>query len=213
MTGIKICKHIHAKALLTDLEFSLPILTKNIQLNKKGFILGEDSVMVETLDWSNFREDCESALSTLFLNNNNNPEKNYSLLILGADCVYNPDYHLALENTIATLLSLYYTDYSDFRSTEGEKGKNESESNASSSSSSSICLIAGQRRWKTDNTFYNKLGKKSMTSTHKLECVCLKESITYEGDDDEKEESSGRKKRLLHRIYAVQWNKNVKERK
>jgi hypothetical protein len=61
----------------------------------------------------------------------------------------------------------------------------------------SVCLLAGMRRWKRDNHFYQQvLGKSTATANGQLECLCLDEQVTRMGDTGE---------RQVMRIYAVQW--------
>ena len=95
-------------------------------------------------------------------------EDQQPLLILASDCVYWEVTHKPLEETLAHLLS--------------ELPIN------------SICLLAGERRWKRDNTFYQTLGKHSRTQTHTLHCTSLQETIRRDGDS-----------RQVMRVYAVQW--------
>jgi hypothetical protein len=90
------------------------------------------------------------------------------LLILASDCVYWEEFHKPLEETLAHLLSELPVH--------------------------SLCLLAGVRRWKRDNTFYQTLGKHSRTQTHTLHCTSLQETIRRDGESRE-----------VMRIYAVQW--------
>lgn len=91
------------------------------------------------------------------------------LLVLGSDCVYWEELHAPLESTLATILS--------------------------SAPPGSTCLLAGMRRWKRDNAFYQTLGKRTRTATHQLRCECLDEQVTR----------TEQGKREILRVYAVQW--------
>ena len=95
--------------------------------------------------------------------------KDDQLLILAADCVYFKELQDPLEQTLASLLS---------HAPEG-----------------SIGLIAGARRWKSDNAFYAKLGERSKTAHHYLSCVCLQETVTRDLDGH----------RDVLRVYGIQW--------
>jgi hypothetical protein len=93
------------------------------------------------------------------------------LLILAADCVYFEELHDPFELTIASLLS--------------------------NAPDGSICLIASERRWKRDNTFFSNIGKLTRTKTHQLKCVCVQETITRLSSE----------KRTILRVYCIQWVK------
>jgi hypothetical protein len=90
------------------------------------------------------------------------------LLILASDCVYWEEFHKPLEKTLAHLLSKLPVH--------------------------SMCLLAGVRRWKRDNTFYQTLGKHTRTQTHTLQCTSLQETICRDGESRE-----------VMRVYAIQW--------
>jgi hypothetical protein len=90
------------------------------------------------------------------------------LLALGADCVYWEELHEPLERALFHILS---------RAPQG-----------------SLCLLAGMRRRKRDNKFYQNLGKRTCTATHELRCTCMDETVERHGA-----------KREIMRIFAVEW--------
>jgi Lysine methyltransferase len=169
LTGLQVATQLPCRVLLTDLDEAIPLLERNIKLNRAKFEFGGDAVTSQVLSWGN-TSDCEDALRWL-----PNDER---ILILAADCVYFKELQIPLEQTLAALLS---------QAPEG-----------------SLCLIAGARRWKSDNSFYAKLGQRTRTATHQLSCVCLKETVSRD--------ASGRRDVL--RVFGVQWRTNqaLKER-
>ena len=94
------------------------------------------------------------------------------VLILAADCVYFKDLQWPLEQTLAGLLSQVPP--------------------------GSLCLIAGARRWKSDNSFYAKVGQRSKADNHRLSCVCLKETVSRDKDGH----------RDVLRVFGIQWRQN-----
>lgn len=167
-TGLKLALELPCKVLLTDMEEAIPSLNKNIQLNSHQFRLGSSAVSCTPLLWGAQQD---SYLETISPNINN-----HNWLILASDCVYYEELHLPLEQTLASLLS----------------------SKANSSSHHRLCLLAGMRRWKRDNTFYSQLGRRTRTSTHTLQCTCLHELV-------EKPGTSNSDNRNILRVYAVRW--------
>lgn len=163
LTGLQVATQLPCRVLLTDLKEAIPLLERNIKLNRAKFEYGEDAVTSQVLSWGN-ASDCEDALRWL--------PSDERILILAADCVYFKELQIPLEQTLAALLS------------QAPKG--------------SICLIAGARRWKSDNLFYAKLGQRTRTATHQLSCVCLKETMSRD--------ANGRRDVL--RVFGVQWRSN-----
>jgi hypothetical protein len=89
-------------------------------------------------------------------------------VIIGADLVYWEDLHLPLEKTLFQLLL--------------------------AAPVGSVAVLAGMRRWKRDNTFYQSLGKRTRTNTHRLQCICIKEDVHRTINNE----------RQVMRIYIVQ---------
>ena len=94
------------------------------------------------------------------------------VLILAADCVYFKDLQWPLEQTLVGLLSQV--------------------------SPGSLCLIAGARRWKSDNAFYARVGQRSKSDNHRLSCVCLKETVSRDTNGH----------RDVLRVFGIQWRRN-----
>jgi Lysine methyltransferase len=193
----KVCR-----VLATDLEEGLPMLKANIQLNQhrwncqstvtsgenndlegnelKSSLRGVSCVEAQRLLWGT-KPDCELALDWLY------PERieqqkleEQPLLILGSDCVYWEQLHVPLIQTLTSLLS--------------------------QSPPGSMCLLAGMRRWKRDNTFYFRTISKA--SKGQLRCTCLREekiqSLTpsqQDGDINQNELS----RREVIRVFSVRW--------
>jgi len=168
-TGLKLAMGLPCKVQLTDLEEAMPLLTENIRLNSHQFHLGPSAVSCEPLVWGAPQESYRSTVIP--------PQNDHKWLILASDCVYYEELHLPLEQTLATLLS--------------------NQGNSSTSSHHQLCLLAGMRRWKRDTTFYSKLGRRTRTSTHTLQCTCLHEVV--------ERPSSNMDHRNIFRIYAVRW--------
>ena len=42
-----------------------------------------------------------------------------------------------------------------------------------------MCVIASEKRWKRDNTFFVNFGKKTKTNSHSLQCFCVQENINF----------------------------------
>jgi len=172
LCGIKIATHTSCRVLLTDLEESLSLLHRNIELNKEKFVRRQESgafepVAAQRLAWGT--NDYEAALEKLAPKTN---ENEVPILILAADCVYFKELHEPLEHTILSLLS--------------------------NAPIGSICLIAGARRWKRDNSFYANIGKRTYSDKFggRLSCVCISEIITR---------SDRNKTRDVMRVYCIQW--------
>jgi hypothetical protein len=173
LTGIELATQLRATVLLTDLDEGLPLLQTNTVLNRERYQLGpHDTVQVRKLAWGN-EEDCQYALEW---HEKGAAQPSDPLLILGSDCVYHAHLHEPLEVTLCRILS--------------------------SAPSGSVCLLAGMRRWKRDNTFYQSLGKRTRTQTHELQCTCLKETVRREGSERE-----------IMRVYAVQWVQRQRKQK
>jgi len=184
LTGLKVATKLPINLLLTDVESALPQLKKNIALNKNNFYCGKCSANAHRLFWgrddwntlskqiSGEKSQNDSEFESKTLDGNLNRSKLKPLLVLAADCVYWEELHLPLEETLAKILQSY------------EPGH-------------AVCLIAGMRRWKRDNHFYGTLGKRTRTSSHTLECVCINEQVARNVDE----------KREIMRIYLVRWVK------
>jgi len=164
LTGLELATQMQCKFLLTDLSSGLPLLRRNIELNRDRFLLGRDAAHVQKLEW-NVEED---ALEALKWCEKQALSADQPLLLLGSDCVYWEDLHAPLEQTLFCVLSKAPT--------------------------GSICLLAGMRRWKRDNSFYQSLGKRSRTDTHTLQCICLQETVSRANGERE-----------VMRVYAVQY--------
>lgn len=211
-TGIKIATTIPSHVLLTDLDIAMSLLQKNINLNEEKFLL-DKSVKKYILDWAQVKKDDDdktinSLLKELYQWNENdssstnvttersgdNNSKNNSIikdnnnnrpiLLLAADCIYFSELHLPFEQVLQSILS------------KSPKG--------------SMCVIASEKRWKRDNTFFVNFGKKTKTNLHSLQCFCAQENINFVVDDTNNDDEdycasgSGRKK-LISRIHIVQW--------
>jgi hypothetical protein len=164
LTSIELATQLPVRVLLTDLQIGLPLLQKNALLNQESYRLGPDAVQVQKLGWGE-QEDYRKALHWY---HELTATVQVPLLILGSDCVYWENLHEPLEDTLFRLLS--------------------------AAPPGSICLLAGMRRWKRDNTFYQSLGKRTRTQTHELQCTCLQETVKRDGTERE-----------IMRVYAVQW--------
>jgi hypothetical protein len=194
LVGLELATQLNARVLLTELEEGLPLLQQNRLLNMERFYLGgqEDAVQVDRLYWGNAQDvkkalewyNSSKATTTAAVTTGESysfsDQQQQPLLILASDCVYWEEFHKPLEEALAGLLSAV--------------------------PSNSLCLLAGPRRWKRDNTFYQNLGKASKTKTHSLQCTCLQETVrrntTTTTCTDGQEESSSRE---VMRIYAIQW--------
>ena len=181
LTGLKIAMTLPCRVYLTDLDEATPLLKANTQLNYRNFVLGPSAVTCLPLPWGVL----STSISSILYNNSFTGEaantksyrdlsKSPPLLVLASDCVYYEELHLPLEETLVSILS---------------------------ENTQSICLLAGMRRWKRDNTFYSKLGRRTRTGTHSLECTCIHELV------QRKYESSTRN---IIRIYAVRWVDSAK---
>jgi hypothetical protein len=186
LTGLEIATQLDTQVLLTELEEGLLLLNRNVELNKHRFFRrGIDAVQVQKFYWGD-DEQCQQALEWYHqsIENSGHPKKYGGsstippLLILGSDCVYFEELHKPLELALHGLLSQLPPH--------------------------SLCLLAGVRRWKRDNAFYQSiLGKHTRTKTHQLRCTLLQETIQRNTNDNEQQESSP--SRVVLRIYAVQW--------
>jgi Lysine methyltransferase len=178
LTGLELASQMECQVLLTDLESALPLLRSNVERNRHQFAAKSttaSTVQVQKLEWGK-SGDIDKALEWYLgtedhLNEDTLMDQIPPLLVLGSDCVYWESLYQPLEETIASLLQF---------ATPG-----------------SVCLLAGMRRWKRDNHFYQQvLGKSTATANGQLECLCLDEQVTRMGDTGE---------RQVMRIYAVQW--------
>lgn len=179
LTGLELASQMQIQILLTDLESALPLLRSNVERNQHQFARSASTVDFQKLEWDN-ADDIDNALAW-YRGTSNNCDAATStdrpILILGSDCVYWESLYQPLEATIAALLQR--------------------------AAPRSMCLLAGMRRWKRDNHFYQHvLGKSSCTKAGHLSCVCIDEQVTRiaakggGGAEDE---------RQVMRIYAVQW--------
>lgn len=148
LTGLQLATYFNCRVLLTDLPDAMPLLQRNIDLNRKRFRGGENAVQAQVLTWGN-QDDATAALQWIGRHCNTSAEP---FLIIASDCVYFPKLHEPLEQTLCHLLK------------GGQAG--------------SKCWIAGMRRWKSDNVFYKNVGSKTKTAAHQLVCECLKETVT-----------------------------------
>ena len=160
LTGLQLATRLPAKILLTDLPEAMPLLQRNIQLNRDRFHPGA-SVQAQVLSWGNAKE-AQQALNLLSNKHHNNRD---SLLIIAADCVYFSELHLPLEQTIVHLLQHHHHHDNNH----------------------SLCVLAGARRWKRDNAFYAKLGHKTKTATHRLVCECWDEQVQRNQDGGDRQ--------------------------
>ena len=168
LTGLQLATFFHCRVLLTDLPDAMPLLLRNIELNRKRFLGGEAAVQAQVLTWGN-QDDAESAL--LWAGHTRQP-----VLIIASDCVYFPKLHTPLEQTLCHLLKGDRT---------GIK-----------------CLIAGMRRWKSDNAFFKNIGTKTKTTTHQLICECLQETVTR----------TEQNQREIIRVFSIEWNERQKKK-
>jgi gluconate kinase len=180
LTGIKLATVLPCPVLLTDLDVALPLLHQNIHINAPNF-LHQQSVQAQRLDWGNIQDSisCYHTLRSMLPQHSissDEPPISPKLLLLASDCVYFTHLHEPLEFTIAQLLS------------QAPVG--------------SLCLLAGERRWKRDTYFYSHIGKRSRTPTHELVCTCLKEQTTPRQVSTQGTLVSSR---CIQRIYAIQW--------
>jgi len=196
LTGIMLASELRCHVLLTDLNEALPLLYKNVQVNKENFIASSDAVSVKALHWGT--DEWKSCIragdvgigdSNATVNNNydatdevlkddnNQFAAHQNILLLASDCVYFEELHAPFEKTITSILS--------------------------AASPGSMCLVAGVRRWKRDNTFFSRIGKITRTKTHHLQCVCIQETVTKTVDNGIDNEMVT--KRVVMRVYAIQW--------
>lgn len=166
-TGLKLATELPCTVQLTDLEEAMSLLTENIRLNSHQFHLGPSAVSCVPLIWGTPQE---SFISTL-----RHQQNLHKWLLLASDCVYYEELHLPLEQTLAALLS----------------------NPSNTSNHHQLCLLAGMRRWKRDTTFYSKLGRRTRTATHTLQCTCLHELVERPSNTTDH--------RSILRIYAVRW--------
>jgi hypothetical protein len=193
LVGLELATQLNARVLLTELDEGLPLLRQNRLLNMERFCLGgqEDAVQVDRLQWGN-AQDVKKALEwynsskatttaavTTGESSSSSEQQQHPLLILASDCVYWQECHKPLEEALAGLLSAV--------------------------PSNSLCLLAGPRRWKRDNTFYQNLGKASRTKTHSLQCTCLQETVSRRTTTTTTDGQEGASSREVMRIYAIQW--------
>lgn len=94
LTGLQLATHFNCRVLLTDLPDAMPLLQRNIELNRQRFQLGETAVHAQVLFWGN-QDDATAALQWL------GPGP---FLIIASDCVYFPKLHEPLEQTLCHLL-------------------------------------------------------------------------------------------------------------
>jgi len=177
LTGLKVATELKCNVALTDLPVAMSLLEQNIDLNRHQFRNGPDAVFAAPLPWGqNAFEDgtLQKVISKLFHQSSNKSALETDLstshkpiMILASDCVYYEELHEPLEETLAAILSTAHPD--------------------------SICLIAGMRRWKRDNTFYKKLGRRTRTSLGTLDCTCIYEKV-------ERVES-----REILRVFCIRW--------
>ena len=146
LTGLQLATHWNCRVLLTDLPDAMPLLQRNIHVNRQRFRGGEDAVQAQVLSWGN-NDDADAALQWI------GPGP---FLVIASDCVYFPQLHEPLEQTLCHFLQ---------------------------NRMDSKCWIAGMRRWKSDNAFYKNIGNKTKTLTHQLHCDCLKETVKRTEDD------------------------------
>mmetsp|Transcript_23224 Transcript_23224/g.35858 ORF Transcript_23224/g.35858 Transcript_23224/m.35858 type:complete len:365 (+) Transcript_23224:104-1198(+) len=168
LTGLELATQldgVNTHVLLTELEDGLPMLRRNLELNQHKFRNGVDTVQVQRLTWG-VPDEYDAALDWYHALTKAQSQK--PLLIIGSDCVYWSELHKPLESALCGLLS---------RAPAG-----------------SMCLLAGVRRWKSDNAFYQSLGKYTRTKTHELQCTLLQETVQRKDGD-----------RTVLRIYAIQW--------
>jgi Lysine methyltransferase len=150
LTGLELASQLYCQVLLTDLPLGLPLLRRNVELNRDRFRLNQAdesaAVTVQKLEWGNETDVLEASRWC------EERASDRPVLIMGSDCVYWEELHEPLERTIFLLLS---------RCAPG-----------------SLCVLAGMRRWKRDNAFYQTLGKRTRTATQQLRCTCVQESIS-----------------------------------
>lgn len=168
LTGLELATQLPLKVLLTDLDEALPLLRGNVALNRDRFRLGPSAVTVQKLAWGD-QDEAEKALEWYRSVVSSNQSP---LLLIGSDCVYWEDLHGPLETCLAQLLS------------QAPPG--------------SMCLLAGMRRWKRDNSFYQSLGKRTRTPTHELRCISVQETVKRRTDAGNRE---------IMRVYAITWVK------
>jgi Lysine methyltransferase len=193
LTGIALAMQLPlpSRIVATDLESALPLLRANVARNTPLANCNTTTIHVQALEWGNpahiaaalaaTRTTCCSNATTLdtsLHSDQNQPP----LLILGADCVYWESLYQPLEITIATLLQ--------------------------NSPPDSMCLLAGMRRWKRDNHFYQSvLGKSTRTPSGRLECVQIDEQVHRVPKNMTAAEATDAAdlERQVMRIYAVRW--------
>lgn len=201
LTGLQLATVLpNTRVLLTDLDTALPLLQRNADLNQ-GSLAPNTTVQIQRLAWAD-SHDIAMALEWYHQCNAGDESSPVPLLILAADCVYWEELHMPLEKTLWALLSSCIGDVQN----------------------STMCLMAGARRWKRDNTFYNQLlGKTTRSQSHTLCCTCLQETITRPNDaneatrndendnahlDDhanETQQQQQQQRREVLRVYAVEW--------
>jgi hypothetical protein len=165
LTGLVLATHLRTKVLLTDLNEGLPLLRRNAHINQDRFKLGVEAVSIRRGDWSNLG-DFQHANS--WYRDSIDTTSPRPLLIVGSDCVYWESLHHPLEQILQYLLS---------------------------NCPGSVCLLAGMRRWKRDNAFYQNLGKRTRTESHELRSICLKETASRGADGS----------REIMRVYEIRW--------
>jgi hypothetical protein len=96
LTGLQLATQLQCRVLLTDLPEAMPLLERNIELNRDRFVLNSDAVEAQVLSWGD-EEHIQQALAWLL-------ENDGPVLILASDCVYFQELHAPLEQTLRQLL-------------------------------------------------------------------------------------------------------------
>jgi Lysine methyltransferase len=150
LTGLELASQLRCQVLLTDLPVGISLLRQNFELNRElcRFQPAGGGKAV-TVQRLEWGNEEDVVKATRWCDER---ASNRPVLIVGSDCVYWEELHEPLERTIFSLLS---------RCAPG-----------------SLCVLAGMRRWKRDNAFYQTLGRRTRTATQQLRCTCVQESVS-----------------------------------
>jgi hypothetical protein len=96
LTGLQLATQLRCRVLLTDLPEAMPLLERNIELNRDRFVLKWEAVQAQVLSWGD-EEHIQKALAWIL-------ENDGPILILASDCVYFQELHAPLEQTLRQLL-------------------------------------------------------------------------------------------------------------
>ena len=202
LTGLELATQLNdSRVLLTELEDGLPMLRRNMELNRHKFCNGVNAVQVQQLTWG-VPEEYDAALDWY---RRHSTRQQYGPITCTADCMndaairseleecYTNNNHRVGDNANQSPLLIIGSDCVYW--SELQKPLESALCGLlSRAPPGSMCLLGGLRRWKRDTAFYQSLGKYTRTKTHELRCTLLQETVQRANGD-----------RTVLRIYAIQW--------